>query len=109
MCLGNRAENSAAYINSQLLVQWRNAQRCTEHYGNGRKPEYKEVEFGTALFEFYGPGKSNRYRPSKQDYAFHAHFGVPRIDFVCNHEVVLYIDIRNGHFSTDIEKYGTKA
>ncbi|KAH8114471.1 hypothetical protein DFH11DRAFT_220480 [Phellopilus nigrolimitatus] len=108
MCLGNRAESSSHYINSQLGALYENAQKCTEKHGTGFKPTMSAVEYGTCLFEFYGPGKHSRYQPSRLDLPFFAKFGRPRIEFVCNHEVILFLDLQEGHYNLDITKISPK-
>ena len=111
MCLGNRADNSAYFLNAQLRGLWENAERCVAAHGTMAKPTKSEVEFGTCLFEFFGPGSQTRLSTSnlKPDLAFYAKFNVPVIDFVCNHEVIVYINIKEGHYSTDIDNYSTKG
>ncbi|KAI5120808.1 hypothetical protein M0805_003206 [Coniferiporia weirii] len=108
MCLGNRAENSVQFINSQLGALYENAIHCTSKHGTGLKPTLSEVEYSTCLYEFYGPGRHSRHQPSSRDLAFFARFGRPRLEFVCNHEVVLFLDIKNGHFNLDTTKAFTK-
>ena len=104
MCFGNRAENSAHYINSQLRALWENAKRCTEHYGTNLKPVHNEIEYGTCLYEFYGPGRHSRVKPVKSDLPIYVRFDTPRIEFVCNHEIVLYLHLAEGHYSTETRR-----
>jgi hypothetical protein len=108
MCLGNRAENSALYINSQLKAQWENARKCAEKHSSGLKPVDPVVETGTCLYEYYGPGKHGRYKPSKEDLHLYVRFGAPRIEFVCNHEVVLFLELLEGHFNLEPTKSSPK-
>lgn len=108
MCLDNRAEVSGHYINSQLRSLWENSQACVKKHGDGLKPTKSEVEYGTALSEFYF-GKHNRFHPSKDDYSFYASFGCPRVEFVCNHEAILYLELRNGHYNVDLTKATSRA
>lgn len=75
MCLGNRADSSSHYINSQLAAQYGNATRCAEKHGNGHKPTLSAIEYATCLYEYYGPGKHGRYQPSRRDLSFFATFG----------------------------------
>jgi len=103
MCLGNRAESSAHYINSQLVSLYENAQNCTAKHGTGLKPTSSVVEYSTCLWEWYGPGKHARHQPSKADLAFYAKFGAPRIEFVCNHEVILFFELKEGHYTLDLK------
>ncbi|THH00496.1 hypothetical protein EW145_g7068 [Phellinidium pouzarii] len=102
MCLGNRAESSSHYINSQLRALYENAVKCTENHGTGFKPSESAVEYSTCLYEFYGPGKHSR--AARRDLPFFATFGCPRIEFVCNHEVILFLDIQEGHLNLDFNK-----
>ncbi|KAH8110420.1 hypothetical protein DFH11DRAFT_1803752 [Phellopilus nigrolimitatus] len=104
MCLGNRAEVSSHYINSQLGALYDNAAQCTTKHSTGLKPTMSSVEYGTCLYEFYGPGKHSRYQPSRLDLPFFATFGRPRVEFVCNHEVILFLDLQDGHYNLDIAK-----
>ena len=109
MCLGNRAENSAHFINAQLSAHYENARRCVEkHFRPGRKPDSVIVEQSTCLIEWYGgAGKNGRIQASAEDLGFHACFGPPRVEFVCNHELILYLDIHSGHYNLDYQN--TKA
>ena len=109
MCLGNRAESSAHYINSQLVSLYENAKRCTEKHGTGLKPTSSVVEYSTCLYEWYGPGKHRRHEPAKRDLYFYASFNAPRIEFVCNHEVILFLDIAEGHFKIESQKVNGKV
>ena len=104
MCLGNRAEASAAYINAQLSALWTNAEHCTEKHGTGLRPTVSAVEYGTCLYEHYGAGKHARYNPSKNDLSFYARFNAPRLQFVCNHEVVLHLTVKDGHLNSEFAK-----
>ncbi|THU95309.1 hypothetical protein K435DRAFT_839574 [Dendrothele bispora CBS 962.96] len=103
MCLGNRAESSAHYINSQLVSLYENATQCTRKHGTGLKPTSSVVEYSTCLYEWYGPGKHTRHQPSKADLAFYVKFGAPRIEFVCNHEVILFLTLKEGHYALDLK------
>lgn len=101
MCLGNRAQVSSHYINRQLTALYENAETCTKKHGTGLKHVHIEVEYGTCLYEFFGPGKHLRKGGSKDDLSFYALFGQPRLEFICNHEVVLFLNIKEGHYSPD--------
>ncbi|TFY65090.1 hypothetical protein EVG20_g5713 [Dentipellis fragilis] len=103
MCLGNRAEVSAHYINSQLRALWENAEACVKKHDNGLKPIKSEMEYGFAFSKFYY-GKHNRYQSSKDDLSFYASFGCPRLEFVCNHEAILYLTPKDGHFYVENSK-----
>ena len=88
MCHGNLAEASAHYLNAQLTALWDNAKKCNNQQGPGIKPKEDIVKHAIALREFHGPNST-----------FHAVFQeAPRLEFVCDHELVLYIKIENGHY-----------
>lgn len=106
MCLGNRAEASARYVDSQLGALYANAIACTVKHSTGLKPTESVVEYGTCLYEYYGPGKHARSQPSRHDLSFFAKFAKPHLEFVCNHEVILFINIQEGHYSLDWQKKG---
>ena len=99
MCLGNRAAGSSRYINSQFRAQWDNAKACAEIYVKGRKPDDAAIERGTCLREFYGPPATKRGRSqAKDDPLCHFLFDTPHLEFVCNHEVVLFFELISGRF-----------
>lgn len=106
MCLGNRAEASAHYVNGQLGALYENAMACTAKHGTGLKPTEDAVEYGTCLYEYYGPGKHACSQLSRHDLSFYAKFAKPELDFVCNHEVILFINIQEGHYSHDWQRKG---
>ncbi|TFY80143.1 hypothetical protein EWM64_g3867 [Hericium alpestre] len=104
MCLGNFAEVSSEYINRQLQTHWENSQRCVQkHNREGLKPQSRELEYGFALSEFYYR-KAGNYQCSKDDMTFWASFGCPRLEFVCNHEAILYLEVKEGHLYLDNDK-----
>lgn len=39
---------------------------------------------------------------------FHASFGKPSIDFICNHDAILRLNISEGHYNTDFQKASTE-
>ena len=104
MCIGNRAEVSAHYVNGQLRALFENAQRCAKKHLNGFRPSASAVEYATCLAEFYGPAKHARQDVPRLELPFFAKFGCPRVEFVCNHEIVLFLNILEGHFNLDFNK-----
>lgn len=111
MCLGNRALASINFLNQQYQALYGNAKSCTEHYGTGLRPQRSEVEYGTCLYEFYGPGKQAGRNPSKNDLSCWFSFAqAPKLEFVCNHEVILYFYTTDGSYILDVTKTSaTKA
>lgn len=105
MCQGNRAEASARYISAQLVALYENARHCAEkHDASGTKPTQSSIEYGISLYRFYGPGNHSRSRPSVRDLSFFATFDPPRLEFVCNHEVILFLNLREGHYKIQSRK-----
>ncbi|KAL5504464.1 hypothetical protein ACEPAH_7125 [Sanghuangporus vaninii] len=104
MCIGNRAEVSVHYINGQLRALFENAQHCAKKHLDGFKPSASAVEYATCLAEFYGPSKHVRQDATFTDLPFFVKFGCPRVEFVCNHEAVLFLNLREGHYNLDINK-----
>lgn len=106
MCLGNRAENSAHFINGQLASLWQNAANCVQKHAKNFKPTESAVEFGTSLAQFYGP---DRFEVGeKRDTSFFVTFEAPRVEFVCNHEVILFLALKDGYYHLDTSKASPK-
>ncbi|KAA1472024.1 hypothetical protein DENSPDRAFT_838165 [Dentipellis sp. KUC8613] len=104
MCLGNRAEVSSMYVNGQLRTLWENSQHCIrKHAVKEEKPASPELEYGFALGRFY-LGTQNRSNPDFDNLSFYGSFECPRIEFACNHEVILYLQFSGGHYHLDTNK-----
>ena len=103
MCLGNRARAASDYVNGQLRALYENALYCVRHHGTGSKPTVATIEYATCLAEFYGPGKHHQNRCTT-DLAFFAKFGKPRVEFICNHELILKLNIIEGHYNLENQK-----
>lgn len=106
MCLGNRAESSAHFINGQLKSQWENATKCVQKHAKNFKPTESVIEFGTSLAQFYGPDRFDI--GGKRETSFLAKFNAPHVEFVCNHEVVLFLNLREGYYHLDTSKASPK-
>ncbi|KLO12543.1 hypothetical protein SCHPADRAFT_410840 [Schizopora paradoxa] len=108
MCLDNRAESSARYINGQLATLYENAKHCSLKHTDHRKPMPSAVEYATFLYEFFGPGNKTRPDHKRTDLSFYAKFGVPRLEFVCNHETILFLKLKEGHYDLEYKKQNHK-
>lgn len=108
MCVGNRAGVASHYVNGQLRSLYENALHCAAQHGSGLKPKSSIIEYATCLAEFYGPGKHSHHRAAVTDLLFFAKFGQPRLEFVCNHEVVLFLELQSGHYNKDYLKGSSK-
>ncbi|EIN11424.1 hypothetical protein PUNSTDRAFT_141793 [Punctularia strigosozonata HHB-11173 SS5] len=100
MCVGeNSADHAVKYLNAQLAVLHSNAVECVARHSNGLLPSHHHrYSFALAEFHFHsgrGPVKS------LEDLEFYGSFDKPRLEFVCNHETVLYLKIKKGHFNVE--------
>ena len=97
MCLdGNNATHVSHYLNAQLTALWENARECAAHYADVVKHEDSH-KFSFALAQFF-VGRTKGANSSSEGHSFFASFGLPRLQFICNHEVVLHLRIERGYF-----------
>ncbi|KAF5375463.1 hypothetical protein D9757_009960 [Collybiopsis confluens] len=99
MCHGNLAQASANFINAQLSALWENSKACKDKESGTE--DFADVVFkrGVALREFYGPQDEESNLPS-----FHVIFQAPSVEFLCSHELILYLKIEQGergHYQTN--------
>ncbi|KAF7366869.1 hypothetical protein MSAN_00945600 [Mycena sanguinolenta] len=113
MCLNdNSAPLSVRYLNSQLSAMWENAAECVRHGGEQtkvdlRSSDYLKHQYTRSLAEFHFAGiPSAKGLIAVDDLFFHGSFGKPRLEFICNHEAVLYVTLLKGHFD---KVYPTKT
>ncbi|KAJ7023254.1 hypothetical protein C8F04DRAFT_1193608 [Mycena alexandri] len=106
MCLNdNSATLSARYLNAQLSAMWENAVECVGHESKMtavdlRSTEYNKHKYTRSLAQFHFAGnKTPRGSISRDNLFFDAAFGEPRLEFICNHEVALYLKLQNDHFN----------
>lgn len=104
MCLGeNSAHHAVHYVNAQLGALWDNATQCVHKVGKDLKP-LERVRYDFALAEFHAGSRHRSKTGSKDETMFSAVFNKPRLDFICNHEAVLYLHIKSGHVNLDFAK-----
>ncbi|KAF7429005.1 hypothetical protein PC9H_008243 [Pleurotus ostreatus] len=106
MCLNdNSATLSARYLSAQLSAMWQNAVECveTEHESaiiDLRSEEYDKHKYKRGLAQWhYGGRRVPKGGISKDSLFFYGSFDEPRLEFVCNHEVVLYLRLKSGHLN----------
>ncbi|KDQ50328.1 hypothetical protein JAAARDRAFT_200103 [Jaapia argillacea MUCL 33604] len=99
----NSAHLAVHYINAQLGALCDNSVECVKHTGPGLKP-LECVCYDFALAEFAVGAKQCSNIQHMEDTVFHAVFGKPRLEFVCNHEAVLHLKIKEGHLNFDHSK-----
>ena len=85
MCAdGDNARHATDFVNSQLKSLYDIAGDCIEHYGDTAS---KQPGYDFALREYYYKSKTSS--PVKFE------FGVPEVEFICNHDAILRLDIQN--------------
>ncbi|KAF9516569.1 hypothetical protein BS47DRAFT_1390620 [Hydnum rufescens UP504] len=96
MCLnGNNATHVSHYLNAQLTALWENSRECVHHYGDTVKLDDSH-KYSTAFAQF-SVGRAKGLS-SEEEYSFFASFGQPRLQFLCNHDVVLHLRVERGYF-----------
>ncbi|KAI0700948.1 hypothetical protein BC835DRAFT_323570 [Cytidiella melzeri] len=105
MCYAdNSADHVTQYLNAQYDALWCNATACVKKLNPQRQPDKREHRYAFALARyFYGKHRPGS-QPSLQDLMFHASFGKPSLQFICNHEALLHLSIIDGHYNTDFGK-----
>ncbi|KAJ8463539.1 hypothetical protein ONZ45_g17545 [Pleurotus djamor] len=114
MCLnGNKALLSCEYIKSQLHARWVNAQTCADSEHSEAKTHvefrsayhdesyYAESRYTRALAEFQFAGKNPPNSIAKDALAFDATFDEPKLEFICNHEAAMTINIKYARFNSN--------
>ncbi|CAL1696314.1 unnamed protein product [Somion occarium] len=110
MCLeGNSAPLSIRYLNAQLTSLWENAVQCSKDSSTNaydvKSQAYEKSKYTRALgqFQYFG-NKAPKVVRSTEDLLFYATFGKPEVKFICNHEAVLFLTIKEGHANLDFGK-----
>ncbi|PIL22499.1 hypothetical protein GSI_15188 [Ganoderma sinense ZZ0214-1] len=93
----NGAPHAARYLNAQLAVLHENAQKCLEEHDQARTVENKH---------FYALAEFTVHKPGHIDSAFHAMFGKPELEFVCNHDVIIHLHLKTSHLTLDASRPG---
>ncbi|EKM50129.1 uncharacterized protein PHACADRAFT_153519 [Phanerochaete carnosa HHB-10118-sp] len=103
MCVGeNNAPQAQHYLNAQLGALYENAVGCVERHGKGLQPD-ADHKYSFAPAEFYY-GKHRRGQASKADMMFYTSFGKPKLEFICNHDVIIRLTLKEGHYNTEFSK-----
>ncbi|EED84148.1 predicted protein [Postia placenta Mad-698-R] len=98
MCVGeNCAPQAVHYMNAQLAALYDNARACLDdHHVTEKKLE--ETRYSHALAEY------KYFDGHKDEPKFSASFDKPWVEFICNHDVILHLKIRKGHYRLDYHK-----
>ncbi|TFK43794.1 hypothetical protein BDQ12DRAFT_662371 [Crucibulum laeve] len=99
------AAHNIRYLNSQLAALWENATDCAKKSGEGLIKPLDHVRYDLALAEFHvgHAGSENT------DKMFTAVFDKPRLEFICNHDAVLYLKIRDGYLNCDFSELSSSS
>jgi hypothetical protein len=82
----HRAESSVLYINNQLEAKWESAKRFVSSQHSAKfEPSTAFAKATTCLYEFFVHEQNAR--------GFYAKFGVPKVEFLCNHELILFLTV----------------
>ncbi|EKM54028.1 uncharacterized protein PHACADRAFT_257609 [Phanerochaete carnosa HHB-10118-sp] len=101
MCHGeNNAPHATSYLNAQLQALWKISSECVEHHGTYLKPDLN-YRYSFALAEYYYGKHRSGAQAAVDDMWFHAKFQAPTLDFLCNHEALVQINIDEGHFNSE--------
>ncbi|KZT05942.1 uncharacterized protein LAESUDRAFT_206407 [Laetiporus sulphureus 93-53] len=105
MCFGeNCAPQAARYVNSQLIALHENAVECLRTHEQVHRTD-DHLRYSHALADFvYGRARAKVANSSDYDSMFHASFDAPQVEFLCNHDVVMRIMIKEGHYCQDYTK-----
>ncbi|THH28534.1 hypothetical protein EUX98_g5660 [Antrodiella citrinella] len=104
MCIGeNSAPHAEHYLNAQLGALWENAVECVSHHGKGLKPSDNQ-KYSFSLAEYYYGKHRAKGQASKADMMFYASFDKPRIEFICNHDAIIHLTLKEGHYNTDFAR-----
>ncbi|KAF8312219.1 hypothetical protein DL93DRAFT_1325415 [Clavulina sp. PMI_390] len=92
MCIdGDNSEHVTEYINAQLHALHKVNEECHHHYSVDNHDELFALPgYDFALAAFY-----HKQAFSYSNYQFSAKFGAPRVEFVCNHDVLLHLSIHS--------------
>lgn len=104
---GNSATQSVRYLNSQLAALFQNASECVQNCApilDFKSVDYDKTKYTRSLAEFHFVGPKPKKVYSTSELFFSATFSQPKLTFICNHEAILYLTIKSGHFNLDHTK-----
>ncbi|KAM5533454.1 hypothetical protein V8D89_012892 [Ganoderma adspersum] len=95
----NSAPHADRYLNAQLAILHENAQKCLEEHVQARTEENKH-SYALAEFTVHKPSHGS------VDTAFHATFDKPTLEFICDHDVIIYLNLKKSHVILDSLRLG---
>lgn len=93
MCLdGDNAGHVTEYINAQLRSLHKIAVECFSHYHESS--EHGGENLATLPgYDFTLAGFYHQQESTLSSTKFHARFGAPVVDFICNHDALLHLEV----------------
>ncbi|OBZ69011.1 hypothetical protein A0H81_11374 [Grifola frondosa] len=82
----NMARQAVRYLNAQLGALHENAETFLDEHEDTQLEENRN---SYALAQFFSPNTSSPL--------FHASFAKPTVDFICNHDAILHLEIKEGY------------
>lgn len=104
---GNSASQSVRYLNAQLASLYENASGCVEACGtllNFKSVEYDKTKYSRSLAQYHFIGPKPKHITSTKELFFSANFATPKLTFICNHEAILYLTVKDGHYNPEFSK-----
>ncbi|OBZ67411.1 hypothetical protein A0H81_12515 [Grifola frondosa] len=94
MCIGeNSAVLAVHYLNVQLTALYENALHCLTHH-----PDTKNLEENSQITQPNLPA-------SGVDALFYAKFDKPVLEFICKHDAILRLKVKEGHYNLGHKTY----
>lgn len=103
---GNSATQSVRYLNAQLTALYQNAYECVHDCEDSldfTSVEYDKSKYNRSLAQWHFVPKPKKVF-STAELFFSAHFEQPKLIFICNHEAILYVNIKEGHYNLEHNK-----
>ncbi|KAI0632191.1 hypothetical protein C8Q77DRAFT_1158855 [Trametes polyzona] len=91
----NGASHAVRFLNAQLAAQHQNAKQCLEEHPQSREGDNEEF-YALAEFKILRPGASSPI--------LSARFGVPILQFICDHDAILSFTIEKDSLTLDGKK-----
>ena len=108
----NGAPHAVRYLNAQLAVLHENAQKCLDEHDPARTEENSAFSFLSVFVKvssaehndvghFYALAEFMVHKPGSTDAAFHATFGKPELEFLCDHDVIIHLNLKTSRLLLD--------
>ncbi|KAG8800448.1 hypothetical protein FRC16_002842 [Serendipita sp. 398] len=104
---GNSAGASQRYLNAQITALYQTAYECVQSCSGEldfKSASYDRSKYTRSLAQYHFVGPKPRKVFSTAELFFSAQFDQPRLTFICNHEAIFYLHVREGHYNLDYQK-----